>query len=220
MTRTPKGLILDFGGVVTSDVHGSLSAFCIREGLLADAAALAIADPDGQAALCSAAVGATPQRAWEVTFGRLLGVDDSGLIARALADLRACDPVLELVARARAAGVRTAILSNSWGSGDYDPYDGYDLEQRFDTVVKSDQVGLRKPDPAIYRLTTEQLGVEPPDCVFVDDTLHNLEPATALGMAVVGFNGDVASRLAEIERALGLTGWRSASSARSPRQRQ
>jgi putative hydrolase of the HAD superfamily len=61
--------------------------------------------------------------------------------------------VVELVRRARATGLRVAALSNSWGAGDYDPYDGYELDELFDAVVISDQVGIRKPSPAIYELT-------------------------------------------------------------------
>jgi FMN phosphatase YigB (HAD superfamily) len=96
-----------------------------------------------------------------------------------LSDLRPCQPVLNLVDRARKAGIATAVLSNSWRTGSYDPYAGYDLESRFDAVVISDQVGLRKPDETIYRLAAETLDVAPSTCVFVDDTAHNLPPAYA-----------------------------------------
>jgi HAD superfamily hydrolase (TIGR01509 family) len=65
------------------------------------------------------------------------------------------------------------------------PYEGYDLDGRFDVVVISDRVGLRMPDPAIYRLTAGRLGVPPLDCVFVDDTAANLPAARGLGMAAV-----------------------------------
>ena len=109
--------------------------------------------------------------------------------------------VLDLVRRVRAAGIRVAVLSNSWGSGDYDPYKGYDLEESFDAVVISDQVGLRKPDPAIYRLAAGKIGAEPRSCVFVDDTAANLPPAADLGMAVVHFV-DPGTGIAEIERLL------------------
>jgi hypothetical protein len=57
--------------------------------------------------------------------------------------------------------VAVGVLSNSWGSGEFDAYAGYDLDRRFDAVVISDRVGLRKPDPAIYRLAADKLGVPP-----------------------------------------------------------
>jgi putative hydrolase of the HAD superfamily len=72
-------------------------------------------------------------------MGRLLGVDDTGLLANAPADLKPRPEVIGLTRRARAKGVRVAALSNSWGSGDYNPYAGLDLDELFDTVVISDQ---------------------------------------------------------------------------------
>jgi FMN phosphatase YigB (HAD superfamily) len=80
-----------------------------------------------------------------------------------------CQPVLDLAARARAADMLVGVLSNSWDGGGYDAYAGYDLEERFDTVVISDQVGMGKPDEAIYRLAADNLGAAPEECVFVDD---------------------------------------------------
>ena len=80
------------------------------------------------------------------------------------------DGAVNLVKRARAAGVKTAALSNSWGTGDYDPYAGWGLDQLFDAVVISDGVGLRKPDREIYQLTASKIGLPTGDCLFVDDT--------------------------------------------------
>jgi putative hydrolase of the HAD superfamily len=200
-----RGLILDFGGVVTTDFYGALSAFCVREGLPPDAILHTLRDTaEGRAALAAVEAGEISQRDYEVALGQLLGVDDRGLLGRALTDLRPCEPVLALVDRARAAGIGTAVLSNSWGTGDYDPYDGYQLDQRFDAVVISDQVGLRKPDPAIYQLAAHKLSVPPAECVFVDDTEHNLSPAQALGMAVVYFR-DPSEGVAAVETALDWT---------------
>jgi putative hydrolase of the HAD superfamily len=53
---------------------------------------------------------------------------------------------------ARTAGIRVGVITNSWGTAPYDPYAAYQLDQRFDAVVISSQVDLRKPEPAIYRL--------------------------------------------------------------------
>jgi putative hydrolase of the HAD superfamily len=199
-----QALILDFGGVVTTDFYGALSAFCVREGLAPDAVVHVLRDTsEGVQALAAVEAGAISQREYEVTLGRLLGVADDGLLGRALADLRPCGPVLSLVERGRRAGIPAAVLSNSWGTGVYDPYAGYDLEQRFDAVVVSDQVGLRKPDPAIYRLTADKLDVPPSACVFVDDTKHNLPAAQGLGMTVVLFEEPTAG-VGAIERALGM----------------
>ena len=83
------------------------------------------------------------------------------------------------VGRARAAGIRTALLSNSWGDSGYERSTFGEL---FDAVVISSEVGLRKPDPAIFLLAAERVGVPPTECVFVDDLLPNAEAAKAVGM--------------------------------------
>jgi putative hydrolase of the HAD superfamily len=200
-----KGLILDFGGVVTTDFYGALSAFCLREGLAADAVVHVLRETDeGRRALAAVESGQLSQGEYESTLGRLLGVDSRGLLGRALADLQPNLAVLDLVSRARDQAVRVAVLSNSWGTGGYDPYQGYDLERRFDAVIISDQVGLHKPDPAIYALAAAKIGIPPHTCVFVDDTAANLPAAAELGMGIVHFT-DTASGIADIEKMLHLT---------------
>ena len=198
------GLILDFGGVVTTDFYAALSAFCSRQGLAADAVQHALRDTvDGRHALAAVESGQISQREYEAVLARLLGVDSRGLLGRALADLQPNHAVLGLARRARGRGIRVAVLSNSWGTGEYDPYEGYELDERLDAVIISDQVGLRKPDSAIYTLTAAKIGIPPRACVFVDDTAANLPAARDLGMAVVHF-ADTNSGVAEIERLLNM----------------
>jgi epoxide hydrolase-like predicted phosphatase len=199
-----RGLILDFGGVITTDFYAALEGFCLRQGLPADAVRHVLRDTDeGRHALAGVETGRLPQSKFEWTLAQLLNVDGQGLLGRALADLRPSRPVLELVDAARGQGVAVAVLSNSWGAGSYDPYVGYDLEERFDAVVISDRVGLGKPDPAIYQLTADQLGLPAEQCVFVDDTAHNLPPARQLGMATVLFS-NVAVGISQIKDLLAL----------------
>ncbi len=193
------GLILDFGGVVTTDLHAALSAFCTREGLPPDAASHVLGHSmAGRRALAAVECGRISQREFEITLARLIGTDDRRLLIRALADLRPRRPVLDLVGRVRARGIPVALLSNSLGRGSYDLYQGYDLGRLFDAVVISDRVGLRKPDPAIYRLAAARIGVSAVLCVFTDDNAENLDPAKALGMAVVHF-ANVPEAVARIE---------------------
>ena len=106
--------------------------------------------------------------------------------------------------RAREAGIRVGLLSNSWGDGQYDPYAGYDLDGIFDAVVISGDTGTRKPDAAIYLIATDELRVPPRECVFADDTAANLPVAEELGMATVNFT-DAAKGIREISRLLGLS---------------
>jgi len=199
-----RGLILDFGGVVTTDPFAELSAFCAREGLDPGAFARDIRDdPEGKAAVEAVEAGKISQREYEMTIGRLLGVDGRGLLARALGGLRPRPEVLDLIQRARAAGIRVGLLSNSWGDGEYDPYEGYDLDAMFDAVVISGDTGMRKPYPAIYLLAADELGLSPQECVFADDAAANLPAAEELGMGTVHFT-DAAAGIAEISRLLGL----------------
>jgi putative hydrolase of the HAD superfamily len=160
--------------------------------------------PRGLRAFEAVEAGKIPQREYEVTIGRLLGVDDRHLLIRALGGLRPRPAVLDLIGRARDAGILTGCLSNSWGEGEYDPYDGWDLDDMFDAVVISGETGMRKPDQAIYQLTADKLGVPLAECVFADDTAANLPAAQALGMATVHF-ADEAAGIAEISRLLGLS---------------
>jgi len=200
-----QGLILDFGGVVTTDLFAELSAFCIREGLDPGAFARVLNDDgEGRNAFEDVESAKISQREFEATIGRLLGVDDRGLLARALGGLRPRPEVLSLIQRAREAGIRVGLLSNSWGDGQYDLYAGYDLDSIFDAVVISGDTGTRKPDAAIYLIATDELGVSPRECVFADDTAANLPVAEELGMATVHFT-DAAKGIREISRLLGLS---------------
>ena len=85
------------------------------------------------------------------------------------------------VRAAKEAGLKTGLISNSWGLGIYDraPVD------LFDATVISGDVGLRKPQPEIYLLACQRLGVEPAECVFVDDLRENCAGAGAVGMTGV-----------------------------------
>jgi epoxide hydrolase-like predicted phosphatase len=198
-------LILDFGGVVTTDLFAELSAFCVREGLDPGAfARVLFDDPEGSKAFEAVEAGKIPQRDYEVIVGRLLGVDDHGLLTRALGGLRPRPEVLDLIERTRAADIRVGLLSNSWGEGENDPYAGYDLDSMFDAVVISGDTGTRKPDAAIYLIATDELGVSPRECVIADDTAANLPAAEELGMATVHFT-DATKGISEISRLLGLT---------------
>lgn len=197
-----RGLILDFGGVVTTDFYGALQAFCLRQGLPPDAFVRALRDmPEGRKALAGVETGLISQRAYEKTIARLIGADDEDLLGRALADLKPRPEVLDMVAHLRVGGIPVGVLSNSWGTGDYDPYRGYDLQANFDAVVISDQVRLRKPDPKIYLRAADALGLAPGECIFVDDTAANLPAAQELGMAVVYFT-DTTAGIAKIDRLL------------------
>ena len=82
--------------------------------------------------------------------------------------------------------VRTGLISNSMGAG---RYDRDSFPELFDGVVISGDVGLHKPQPEIFLLGCERVGLEPAECVFVDDLRENCEGAEAVGMTAVLHRG-------------------------------
>jgi putative hydrolase of the HAD superfamily len=130
-------------------------------------------------------LGELSQDEWNEGFGELLGIDPGNLMGRVLGDLMPAYDVLKVAREARSAGVRTAVLSNSLGREPHDPYGPYDLAGKFDVAVLSSDHGVRKPDPAIFTLVLERLGVPAGSCVFADDTEENLVPALHMGMTVI-----------------------------------
>ena len=123
-----------------------------------------------------------------------------GLLGRMLAGLAHLDAgMLGVVRRAHDGGVRTALLSNSWG----DHYPDELFDGIFDAVVISGRVGMRKPDAEIFRHTAELLGLDPAACVMVDDLPQNVRGAVAAGMVAVQHT-DVDSTRAELEVLLGM----------------
>ena len=74
---------------------------------------------------------------------------------------------------------------------------------KFDAVVESSKVGIRKPERGFYALACELLGVEPPECVFLDDLGINLKPAKEMGMTTIKV-GEPGPAIAELEGVLGI----------------
>ncbi len=191
------GLIVDFGGVLTTDVFASFQAFCAAEGLPPDTVRDRFRDdPEARALLAELETGALTADEFEPRFAALLEVEAAGLIGRLFGGVAPDEAMLEGVRALRRDGARTAMLSNSWG--DALAYDRALLDELFEVCLISSEVGLRKPDPAMYELAAERLALAPDACVFVDDLPGNLKPARALGMATVLHRGVAAATLAEV----------------------
>ena len=196
-----SGLLIDWGGVMTSDVFATFRAFCEREGLSSDTIAQRFRnDPDSRALLVGLETGKLTEEEFEPHFAALLGVEPAGLIDRLFEAGETDQAMLAMVRRARAAGIRTGLISNSWGTRRYDR--GL-LAELFDGVVLSGEVGIRKPTPEIYLLGVREIGLEPAQCVFVDDLPFNLRPAAELGMATV-LHRDAQQTIAELQPLLGV----------------
>ncbi len=78
----------------------------------------------------------------------------------------------------------------------------FPVDELFEIVVDSCEVGMRKPDPRIYELTCERIGVPPDASVFIDDNAENIAAARALGMETVHFGEDPFVAVAELDAIL------------------
>ncbi|MFF0291220.1 HAD family hydrolase [Streptomyces sp. NPDC005262] len=198
------GLILDFGGVLTTPLLPSVLAFEQREGLARGACVTALyLDEEGARRTHDLERGAMTQAEWNSAAARSLGVAAGNLMGRIFADLRPEAAMIKAVVAARRAGVSVGILSNSVGLDPWNLYDGYDIDQLCDAVVISERHRMRKPDPAIFQLMLEMLGKPAETCVFVDDTEQHLAPAAELGLAAVHAK-DPEETIARLEVLLGV----------------
>jgi len=204
-----RGLVVDYGGVLTSDLDDTMAAWLSADGvdaarfgalmrrwLAPDAAVNPVHDLE---------TGHLEVREFErLLAAELRGADGeeiqaAGLLTRMLGGFRPAAQMIGVVAAAKGAGIRTALLSNSWGV-DY-PREGWPA--LFDVVVISGEVGMRKPEKRIYRHTADLLGLNAGECVFVDDLAHNVRGAVAAGMVGV-HHTDVAATTGELEALFGL----------------
>ena len=112
-------------------------------------------------------------------------------------------PLVDWFAGVRGRGLKAGILSNS-GPGAREAERHWGFEQMTDDIVYSHEVGLRKPDPAVYALTAARLGVEPAQIVFLDDVEVNVRAARAAGWHAV-LHEDTARSIAELERIIAGT---------------
>jgi putative hydrolase of the HAD superfamily len=196
-----SGLIVDYGGVLTTDPFASFEAFSAAEGLAPDAVRERLrSDPEARDLLARLETGALTPPEFETAFASLLGVESEQVLQRMFGGMEHDTAMIDGIRALRHPGRRIGMLSNSVGNAA-----GYDrplLAELFDAWVISSEVGMRKPDPAIYELAAERIGLPPEACVYVDDLPGNLKPARALGMATVLHRGDAAATLAEIRRHL------------------
>jgi len=212
---TPKALIVDYGGVLTSPLGNAMDHWFTTDDI--DQASFRETMRDWLGLTESTTASVSPIHALERgdvapdEFERQLAarlrtvgggpVVAEGLLMRMFAGYAGAEPspLIEAVRRVKAAGFATALLSNSWGM-DYPREAWPDL---FDVVVISGEVRMRKPEAEIYHLTLDQLGLSGADCVFVDDLRPNVRAAAELG--IVGIEHVSAdATMAELERLFGL----------------
>lgn len=186
MARDFDGLLIDAGGVLTTDLFASFDAALEREGITGTPfLELYRSSPQIHPLLLRLEVGELHHTDVEGPLAAMLGLPEDradGLFERLYADVAYVAAMMDAVAGLRAAGVRTGLLSNSWW---YPIYEDPAYERAFDELVISGRVGVRKPEPRMFDLGVEALGVAPERIVFVDDFEENLVPAEAMGMRCV-----------------------------------
>jgi putative hydrolase of the HAD superfamily len=197
-----RALVVDFGGVLTTNIWRAFGQFCEAVGLPEDTVLeLFRTDPEALALLRKLETGELEPEEFEPRFGALLGVSETeALIDRLFAGLEPEETMIEAVRKAREGGIRTGLISNSWGLGIYDRGAPTDL---FDASVISGEVGLHKPQPEIYVLACERLGVRPAEAVFVDDLRENCDGAEAIGMTAL-LHRKADATVARLEDLLGV----------------
>jgi epoxide hydrolase-like predicted phosphatase len=199
--QTRRGLLIDWGGVLTSNLFVSFHAYCLEAGIEPKTLLGRFReDPAARELLIALEKGELEELEFELKFAALLEVEPDGLIDGLFKGVEPDVAMVEAVRRAHAAGIRTALVSNSWGIHRY-PHDLF--SELFHGVVISGEEGIRKPSKRMYELGAERAGIAPEMCVYVDDLPFNLTPAEELGMAVV-HHTSADSSIPELERLLGV----------------
>ena len=188
----PQAVLFDYGGVITTPIRGSIASWTSEADI----------DPQSFSRVLKRWLGrdASPDSPiHQLERGELSAADFNTLLTRELRSpsggpvppgdhlrgmfkaSRVDEGTVAVVRDLRAAGVRTGLLSNSWGFS----YDRTLLDELFDPIVISGEVGMRKPEKRIFDLAVDRLGLQPSDVVFVDDAEPNLVGARAAGLRTV-----------------------------------
>jgi epoxide hydrolase-like predicted phosphatase len=191
-TVSVDAVVFDYGGVLTTPVRDSISAWLDRDAI--DPASfsrtlkawLARSGPD-DTPIRRLELGELSIAEFDVLLAaELVGKDGGAVAAEGLlnslfAEMRPDEVMFELVQDLKNAGVRVALLSNSWGN----TYSRDRIDALFDVVVISGEVGMRKPNSDIFAHVLDRLDVRPEHVIFIDDAAPNTEGAAGLGMRTV-----------------------------------
>lgn len=185
-----KALVFDNFGVLMDVVYGSLRHVLPVE---ARARLLSILDEAD-----NGRISADDELKQIVELLNEYNLDGAEQVAKAIQSSEKNDELLNFILEKRDQ-YKTAMLSNV-SAVIWNYYTPEQMEKYFDEVVLSYQEAIAKPDPRIYRLVCERLGVEPSECVFADDNEVNVDAANKIGMHGIVFtsNGDYFAKLEEI----------------------
>ena len=180
-----RAVIFDLGGVVLESPMKAITAFEQRHGIPSGTINQVVVSSGNEGAWARHERGeiSTPAflEAFRDEFVDIdVDLDAIELMVDIDASIRIRPEMLRAVDRLRRGGVKVAALTNNWT-----PFGPDGLARHFDVVVESVVEGTRKPEPRIYEICLERLGVDPVDCVMLDDLGPNLKPARDLGMKTI-----------------------------------
>lgn len=201
-------VLWDFGGVLTTSPFEAFAAFERARGLPENFIRRVNATNPDENAWARFERGEIDAAAFDAAFAqesRALGHELKGseVVPLLFGALRPA--MVEALRRVRDR-FKTGCITNNLpkgGVGDAGSVYRAEVMALFDHVIESARIGLRKPDPRIYAMMVEALGVDPARCVYLDDLGVNLKPARAMGMATVKV-GEPETALAELRDLLGI----------------
>jgi len=209
---TLRGVIFDWGGVLTNPIALTVQAWLEADRIDRESYVAAMRPwitraygPDAaESPVHALERGELADAEFEVILADLLVDVDGGpvaapgLLERMFAGSSVQSDMIDLVRDLRGHGLRTGLLSNSWGVRSGYPWEL--LDELFDDVVISAHVGMRKPEERIFQLALRRLELSPGECAFVDDVEGNVVAARALGFVAVHHGEPAATRarLAEL----------------------
>jgi len=208
-----QGLIVDWGGVLTMPIHNAIGSWLKVAGVdhnhFGEVLRRWVEPLPGESSpVHRLERGELAVEDFEHLLSAALALEGStveapGLVGEMFADLAIYEySMTSLVTRARAAGIRTGLLSNSWGN----EYDRSDWHEMFDVVVISGEVGMRKPEPGIFELALTRIGLPAEECVFIDDMAHNIVAAELAGLVGI-VHRTFDETAAELEALFPGAGW-------------
>jgi putative hydrolase of the HAD superfamily len=200
-----RAVIFDIGGVIVGSPLHAIAAYEREAGLRAGFVNRVVVDSGSTGAWARLERGELDLAGFYPAFER--DCEQAGcrlsaqLLMTRVAEAALPRPVmLAAIARIRARGLRAGALTNNWITEDGS---AAGLRTHFDVFVESAVEGLRKPDPRIFVLACERLGVAPAEAVFLDDIGANLKSARGLGMTTIKVL-EPEQALGELESALGF----------------
>jgi putative hydrolase of the HAD superfamily len=199
--RPIQAVISDFGGVLTNRLVEAFAAFQDETGISTEELGRGmqrVAERDGEYPLFRLERGEVSERDFleDLSWGLEAELGHRPVLHRFreiyFDALHPNAAMLDLMRECRDRGLRMAILTNNVREWEELWRSKLPLDEIFEDIVDSAWVGMRKPQPEIYLLTVERLGdgLEPADCLFVDDNELNVEAARGLGMTAVQFHSN------------------------------